>query len=72
MVDRSLDFITYIFICGGVKMSTALLSVIAIIIIECLIIAYLIHFKLRHLLNTFDQMIILFVMVLFIVTALSD
>ena len=53
-------------------MSTALLSVIAIIIIECLIIAYLIHFKLRHLLNTFDQMIILFVMVLFIVTALSD
>ena len=26
-------------------MSTALLSVIAIIIIECLIIAYLIHFK---------------------------
>ena len=44
VVDWSLDFITYIFICGGVKMSTALLSVIAIIIIECLIIAYLIHY----------------------------
>ena len=29
----------------ALKMSTALLSVIAIIIIECLIIAYLIHFK---------------------------